>query len=290
MSPPIARVSRPSSPRRGARRDDPHLDVDRSPDPRGLARLLELRGQKASEIAVRRGFLAFVGIRPGWRVLDLGCGTGVVSRALAERVGRRGRVEGIDPSRVFIRRARGRARAAGLASRLAFRVGDGASLQYQYPDGSFDAALAVTVLLHVPRSERVLGEMVRVVRPGGRVAVLDQDFGTLVLDHEDRALTRRILDTHTDRYYADGWSGRSLLRRLRAAGLARVRLRPFVVVETAYDLYTRSMLERRVEACLRWRLISRSEGRRWLGALEVRAREGSFFFSLNYYAAVGVRP
>ncbi|MBI2460933.1 MAG: methyltransferase domain-containing protein [Candidatus Rokubacteria bacterium] len=269
-------------------RDDPYLDVDRSGDPRGLAKLLELRGGQGSQAALRRAFLAFVGIRPGWRVLDVGCGTGVVSRALAERVGRAGRVEGIDPSRVLVREARRLGRAAGLGSRLAFRIGEGAALPY--PDGGFDAAMAVTVLLHLPDGERVLREMIRVTRPGGRVAVLDQDFGTLALDHEDRALTRRILDAHTDRYYADGWSGRALLRHLRAAGLHRVRLRPFVVMETVYDPYTRSMLERRVECCRRWRLIDRAEGRRWLEAVEARARERSFFLSLNYYGAVGVRP
>ena len=268
-------------------RDDPYLDVDRSGDPRGLAKLLELRGGQGSQAALRRAFLAFVGIRQGWRVLDVGCGTGVMSRALAAEVGRAGRVEGIDPSRAFIGVARRLGRAAGPGSRLAFRVGDGAALPY--PDEAFDAVLAVTVLLHVTESERILEEMVRVTRPGGRVAVLDQDFGTLALDHEDRALTRRILDTHTDRYYADGWSGRSLLRRLRALGLARVRLRPFVVVETAYDPYIRSLLERRVKLCRRWRVISRAEGRTWLGVVEARAREGAFFLSLNYYGAVGVR-
>jgi hypothetical protein len=132
--------------------------------------------------------------------------------------------------------------------------------------------------------------MMRVTRPGGRVAVLDQDFGTFVLDVPDRALTRRIVDGHAEHFYAEPWSGRTLARRLRLAGLARVRSQAFVVVDQVYDDYVRSMLERRVELATRWRLVAAVDGRRWLRSAEAAAGRGDFFMSLNYYGAVGVRP
>src|SRR4029450_12533776 len=94
----------------------------------------------------------------------------------------------------------------------------------------------------------------RCPRLGGHVAVLDQDFGTFVLDVPDRALTRRLVDGHADRFYAEPWSGRTLARRLRLAGLRRVRARAFVVVDPVYDDYVRSMLE------LRMQLATRSRG------------------------------
>jgi ubiquinone/menaquinone biosynthesis C-methylase UbiE len=266
---------------------DPYCAIDRQPEPGVFARLLELRGAQPHQQRLRRAFLAFAGVRPGDRVLDVGCGTGVVTRDLARRVGPAGRVVGVDPSRAFLGEARRRARAAGVGGRCRFRHGDGTRLPF--PDGSFDATVAVTVLLHVPASDRVLAEMLRVSRPGGRVAVMDQDLGTLAIDHPDRPLTRRIVDGHADRFYANPWSGRSLVRRLRAAGLRRVRGRAFVVVEPAYDEYVRSLLVRRLERARRWRLCSAAEGRRWLAAADESGARGDFLMSLNFYAAVGVR-
>ncbi|HEV8674453.1 MAG TPA: methyltransferase domain-containing protein [Methylomirabilota bacterium] len=265
---------------------DPYLAIDAQPEPLEFARFLELRGAQPHQRRLRRAFLAFAGIRPGARVLDLGCGTGVVTRDIAARVGARGAVVGVDPSRAFVAEARRRARRAG--ARCRFRVADGRRLPFAAR--AFDAAVAVTVLLHVPRSDQVLAEMVRVTRSGGRVAVLDQDLGTLVIDLPDRALTRRIIDGHAERFYPNPWSGRGLLRRLRAAGLRRVRGRAFVVVEPTYDSYVRSLLERRVAFTRRRRVITAAEGRGWLAQAEAAAARGDFFMSLNFYAATGVVP
>jgi SAM-dependent methyltransferase len=265
---------------------DPYIAIDRQPDPHQFARFLELRGAQPHQRRLRQAFLGFVGVARGARVLDVGCGTGVVTRDLAARVGAGGEVLGVDQSRVFVAEARRRARRAG--ARCRFRVADGRRLPFAAR--AFDVTVAVTVLLHVPGSDQVLAEMVRVTRAAGRVAVLDQDLGTLVVDLPDHALTRRIIEGHAERFYPNPWSGRGLLRQLRAVGLRRVRGRVFVVVEPAYDDYVRSLLERRVERTTAWGLITRSEGRRWLAAAETAAGQGDFFMSLNFYAASGVVP
>ena len=267
---------------------DPYRAIDRQTDPTQFARILEARGKQPNQARLRRAFLSLATIGAGMRVLDVGCGTGVVTRDVAGRVGVRGAVTGVDPSRALLAAARRRARAGESAPKPTFRHGDGLALPFA--PASFDVTLAVTVLLHVPAGDRILGEMIRVTRPGGRVAVLDQDFGTFVLDVPDRALTRRIVDGHAERFYAEPWSGRTLMRRLRLAGLTRVRGRAFVVVDPVYDGYVRSMLERRVERAIEWRLVTDADARRWLRSVEAAAARGEFYMSLNYYGAVGVKP
>ena len=267
---------------------DPYRAIDREADPARFARILETRGRQPNQARLRRAFLSLAGVRDGMRVLDVGCGTGVVTRDVAARVGAGGAVVGVDPSRALLGEARRQARITGTGPRPLFRLGDGLALPLA--SASFDVALAVTVLLHVPESDRILREMMRVTRPGGRVAVLDQDFGTFVLDVPDRALTRRIVDGHAERFYAGPWSGRTLARRLRLAGLSRVRSQAFVVVDRAYDDYVRSMLERRVDLATQWRVVGARDGLRWLRSAETAAARGDFFMSLNYYGAVGVRP
>jgi len=267
---------------------DPYRTIDRQPDPHHFVKLLETRGRTASHARLRRRFLRFCGIRPGWRVLEVGCGSGPLTRDVASLVGPRGHVTGLDPSRTFIAAARRLGREHGLDGRVDFRVGNGGAMRIA--DARFDCTLAVTVLLHVANSSAILREMVRVTRPGGVVGVQDQDFGTVVLHHPDRALTRRIFDGVAARMFADPWSGRTLLDRLVELGLTRVRMRTDVYQDTKLVPFTHSLLKGRADNAVRFGLVSRRAADAWLAGSERLAAAGRFVFTLNFYGAVGVKP
>ena len=267
---------------------DPFRAIDRQPDPGHFVAFLETRGRTPDQVRLRKGFLRFCRIRPGWRVLEVGTGTGVLARDVAAMVGRRGRVVGVDPSRILIAAARCLAREHGLDGRIDFRAGDGARLRF--PADQFDCAVAVTVLLHVPDPDAIVSELVRVTRPGGVVGLQDQDLGALVVDHPDRALTRRILEGVAARTVVNPWSGRTLVGRLIAAGLTRVRLRTDVFQDTTFTPFARAMLERRAGNAVRFALASQRAARGWLDVLERRAAEGRFVMTLNFYGATGIKP
>ena len=266
---------------------DPYRAIDQQADPGQFVAFLETRGRTPSQIRLRRRFLRFCGIRPGWRVLEVGTGTGVLARDAAALVGRRGGVVGVDPSRVCVGAARRLAREHGLDGRIDFRVGDGARLRF--PTNRFDCALAVTVLLHVPNAKAIVGELARVTKPGGVVGVQDQDLGALVLDHPDRALTRRILEGVAARTIVDPWSGRTLVGQLVEAGLTRVRLTTDVFQDTTLTPFSRAMLERRAENAVRFGLASGKAAARWFETLERLAAQGRFVMTLNFYGAAGVK-
>ena len=267
---------------------DPWRAVDRQPDPAGYVRMMESRGRTPTQARVRRRFLRFCRVEPGWRVLEVGSGSGGVTRDLAALVGPRGHVTGVDRSRVLTEAARRGAREAGLARRVDFRRADAAALPFR--GGRFDCALAVTVLLHVARPQAMLRELVRVTRPGGTVALQDQDFGTQVLDHPDRALTRVILDGVTARMYPEPYSGRTLVRRLVELGLERVRLLADVYQVRSLDPFTHGLLTRRAQLAQRFGLVGAGRAARWLAAIERADAAGHFVFTFNYYGATGVKP
>ena len=106
--------------------------------------------------------------RAGEQVLDLACGTGLVSVAAAESVGPAGRVLGTDLSERMVEAARERAARRGLPQ-LAFARMD--AEQLALPDAGFDLALCALGLMYMPDPARALREMRRVLRPGGRVAL-----------------------------------------------------------------------------------------------------------------------
>jgi ubiquinone/menaquinone biosynthesis C-methylase UbiE len=180
------------------------------------------------------------------------------------------------------------ARPLGLGRRLVHEVGDGARLRFAA--GRFDRVVAVTVLLHVKDSDAILREMLRVTCPGGILAVQDQDFGALTLDHPDRALTARIMDGVVGRMYPDPWSGRTLFGRLVRLGLKRARLFVDVFQDTTLEPYTHAMLTRRAQNAVRLGLASAGAAARWMAAIERLAASGQFAFTLNYFAARGVKP
>src|SRR5260370_28937327 len=112
-------------------------------------------------------FLEFAGISPGQRVLDVGCGTGVITAAVAD-LGATGR--GLDPAEAYLEFAR-RQRSGPNAS---YELGDGHHIGH--PDASFDAVVSTLALDVIPDAERVAEEMRRVTAPGGTGAPAIHDF------------------------------------------------------------------------------------------------------------------
>jgi len=104
------------------------------------------------------------GVTIGQRVLDVACGTGIVARTAAGRVGASGAVTGLDLNKAMLAVAR------RLRPDLTWRQGDAAALPFE--SGSFDVALSQMALMFFPDPAAALREMARVTRPGGAVAVL----------------------------------------------------------------------------------------------------------------------
>ena len=122
-------------------------------------------GEVAVFTAIPAGHLVrFAGIRPGQTLLDVACGTGVVA-VTAGRLG--ARVTGLDLTPELLEQARDNGRRAGLAEAV-WKEGDAESLPF--PDASFDAVLSQFGHMFAPRPEQAVAEMLRVLKPGGRLA------------------------------------------------------------------------------------------------------------------------
>jgi cyclopropane fatty-acyl-phospholipid synthase-like methyltransferase len=114
-----------------------------------------------------------LGLRAGERLLDAGCGTGETAVYLADTYG--AHVTGITISQFEVNKANERAAAAGMSDLVSFELGDYTELSY--PDGTFDAVLALESLQNALDLPTVLAELYRVLRPGGRLTFSDFCLG-----------------------------------------------------------------------------------------------------------------
>ena len=136
--------------------------------PRGV------RGWVAGQVVSRltaeanRWVVGSLGILPGDRVLDVGCGPGI-GLAVAAAAAPGGFVAGVDPSPIMLRQARRRNRGPLGEGRVAVLGADAAALPF--PDGHFDKAWSLNSMQFWPAPEMALRELGRVVVPGGRVVV-----------------------------------------------------------------------------------------------------------------------
>src|SRR5262245_57183906 len=130
-----------------------------------------IMGRRSSNVARNRWAVQLLDVQPGDRVIELGCGPGVAIAALASRA-TRGLVVGVDHSQVMIRQARRLNRAAIRAGRV--RLIHATVERLSTSDGPFNAALAVNTVGMWPDPAARLRELTRLLRPGGRIALVSQ--------------------------------------------------------------------------------------------------------------------
>ena len=165
-------------------------------------------------------------LRPGENVLDLGSGLGQFTRLIARTVGSEGQVVGIERDRHQILQAERLADGSGESALVEFRQGDALELPLSESEwGRFDVAHARFLLEHVPRPALVIAQMVRSVRPGGRVFVSDDDHGDFRPWPEPPGF-HALWDAYVRSYERlgnDPYVGRRLVSLLRGGGLTSIR-------------------------------------------------------------------
>jgi len=203
--------------------DTPFADLDAMP-PDMLAMLVAaLEGMyRHPEIRrVRHTAWQALSPAPGQRLLDAGCGAGDVSRDLAAAVAPGGEVVALDYSAATLAAARER----HDGSEIRYLTGNVSALDL--PDDSFDGVWCERVLQHVDNADTAIGELIRVTRPGGRVCLLDTDWGSLAFDGVDASLAQSVLGyLHGRLTPRQRDMGRTLRRRLVARGLDDITATP----------------------------------------------------------------
>jgi len=127
-------------------------------------------------------------IRPGMRILDIGCAMGFFSLPMAEMAGDEGCVICVDLQEKMLERLMNRAKRAGLASRIELRTCDSHSLKIDDLNGTIDFALAFAVVHEMPDSSIFLTEVHNAIKPGGKLLIAEPK------GHVSKQAFEKILD------------------------------------------------------------------------------------------------
>ncbi len=251
----------------------------------GAVAVLESRGHAIGYLQMVRTLVEEAELRPGETVLEVGCGTGVLDRWLARRTAGANRITGVDINPYLLREAGALARQEGLEDAIEFRDGNAESLPF--PDDSFDVVMSVTVIEEAD-ADRMLAEMVRVAKPGGRVAViaraLDMAFPmNLSLSPDLKAKVEA--PGAIGQVSPQGCADASLYRRVRRAGLTQVKMLPQL---TAFDRANQTVLQFMEGALLP--KLSSEEVREWQAARAEAEAAGTFFMTWPHHCVVGTKP
>ena len=245
----------------------------------GAVAMLEARGADPSYRRVLRGMLHDAAVGPEDRLLEVGCGSGVISRWLAREKLCARPITAFDLNPFLLREAGDLAEQEGLGDAIAFRQGNAEALPFA--DDAFDAVLSVTVIEECD-ADQAIAEMARVVRPGGRIAIMVRAgdmpvFWNLPVDPAIKLKAEAPI-RQVDRA---GCADAGLMGRLQAAGLRDVVAYPAFHGGKVVQAYFEPVALSHLDA---------DETAAWRAAKATAKAEGTFYMMHPVHCAIGVKP
>jgi ubiquinone/menaquinone biosynthesis C-methylase UbiE len=253
----------------------------------GVVGLLEARGRpRSTYLGLVRTLLDLAEIRPDEVILEVGGGSGVVLREIARRTMGANRIIDVDINPYLLREAAALERHHGLADQISFREGSAEAIPLA--DNSVDIALSLTVM-EEGDADKMLAELVRVTRPGGRIAaaVRSRDIPCWTSAPLNPVLRAKVDQAGLINagVAAKGCADASLYQRFLSAGLKEVSAFPQFVSITPTEVSVLEISKQRALATL-----SSAEADEWRAAVDRAEAEGTFFIAVGHHCAVGTKP
>ncbi len=250
------------------------------------SRRLEAMYTTSDVMGQRQAVIDGLQLRQGDSVLDVGSGPGFLVSEMASVVSPPGRVCGVDISESMVKMSQSR---CSQFSWVTLRVGDGHNLEFA--EAEFDVVVSTQVLEYVADPVKVLAEIYRVVRPGGRVGILATDWASMVWHNSDQELMDRIVSAWSE-HCTDPHLPRTHGPKLRQVGLTvtdQIIISMFNP-ETDQNTYSGGLIDLIKKFVVGRQNITSEEVGTWARGLRTLGSESQYFFSLNRYFFLAQRP
>lgn len=230
----------------------------------------------------RQEFINEIKLLPGEKVLDVGSGPGFLARSIKDKVGKQGLVHGVDVSEFMLNIAKSK---SDEKDGIKFSYGDAKDLQFH--NESFDTITCTQVLEYLNDVDKALKEFNRVLRKGGKIALLDTDWDSIVWYSSNPERMRRVLNIWEAHAY-DPFLPRTLSQRMEMAGFEVIAQKIFTIYNPIYkvDTYSNRVIDLITAFVIENRGIDQEEALAWGDDLR-DSNENSYFFSLNRYFFLG---
>ena len=249
-----------------------------------IADAMESRCREPAQIAIRKAYLTDLGLSGDARALELGSGTGHVTKDLLDLAGAAS-AHGIEPSPVMVARAN---KIFGDDDRLSFEIGDAKDTGLE--DASFDLIVMHTLLCHVPGPQDVVREAFRLLKSGGVLAICDGDYSTATAQIADFDPLDRLIGFMIDQNVTNLWIMREISGILADTGFQLGTRTGHGYVAQGKATYFLTVIDRGADRMVEDGLLFSETAEALKSEARRRVAANTFFGFMSYVSQIAKKP
>ena len=240
---------------------------------------LEKSYQLPEIVRQRQHTLNKLSVKRGEKILDIGCGVGFLSYEIALQTGDSGRVSGIDQNSEMIRHANKRCEKLRNTQFSQANADD-----LPFPEESFDAACCTQVLLYVNDVSQVISGIRRILKPAGRIIIVETDWRGVVMNSDYDSITRKIFSAWDATVPSPNLPSR-LGSILVDNGFCNLDVEPIPILNTEYNpnQFSHGLMNWISRNALKKRAITKVQFEKWMDDLDAKGESGNYFFCVNRF-------